>query len=198
MEYISSEWIVQDELDENESDRAASRTLTNFILMSVLFSANHGCVVACLSKRRLVSFRGCLAEWNASILTYTGSAIFGATYFVKSWVPCKRLGDWNVVLLRLCGMLWLAVTWQRCRRPAALIGAAIGGMKGLWTAPRSLFLASGGRARESTRSTRHRSDCPFGWHLAFIYLAALACGHVVCTFATRWLLSGPPSLHYSS
>jgi hypothetical protein len=64
-----------------------------------------------LSTRRLVSFRGCLAEWNAA-LTYTGSTYLWCYLFRQKLGALQRLGDWNVVLLRLCGMLLLAVTWQ--------------------------------------------------------------------------------------
>jgi MFS family permease len=126
-----------DGLAENGGDRAASRrTLTNFILMSVLFSANHGCVVACLS---LATARlGSVGAWQSGILylTYTGSAIFGATYFVKKLGARDALVAGMSFYCVYVACFWLAVVWHEVERPAALTGAAIGGVGAgfLWTA----------------------------------------------------------------
>ena len=83
----SYQQLSVDEEDEGPSPAdpvAARRTLLNFVLMSVLFSANHGCVFACLA---LASARlGSTGAWQSGILyitCYTASALLGATYIVK-------------------------------------------------------------------------------------------------------------------
>ena len=74
-------------------DREATLVFRSFLAMSLLFSANHGCVVACLG---LATARlGSVGAWQSGLLylTYTGSALFGATYLVK------RLGSRNSLAL---------------------------------------------------------------------------------------------------
>jgi hypothetical protein len=44
----------------------AQRTLWNFVLMSAFFSANHGCVVACLSLA--TSQMGSVGAWQSGVL----------------------------------------------------------------------------------------------------------------------------------
>jgi MFS family permease len=164
-----------DGLAENEGDRAASRrTLTNFILMSILFSANHGCVVACLS---LATARlGSVGAWQSGMLylTYTGSAIFGATYFVK------KLGARNALVTGMSfycvyvACFWLAVTWQAVEGPAALIGAAIGGIGAgfLWTAQGVYFSRAAEEHANQLGQAVTDSTAYLAGIFAFIYLAA--------------------------
>lgn len=81
-------------------------TVKNFIAMAVLFSANHGCTVACLS---LATARlGSIGAWQSGILyiSYTASAILGATYVTKvlggrnaimtGMTLCKYVCVWSV------------------------------------------------------------------------------------------------------
>lgn len=65
----------------------------NFIRMTILFAVNHGCAVSCLdlANARL----GSIGVWQSGILyaSYTLSALFGASYFVK------KLGSRNGLIL---------------------------------------------------------------------------------------------------
>jgi hypothetical protein len=58
--------------------------------------------------RQLVSFRGCLAEWNGTFDCYF---IFGATYFVAG-CPAYALVTGMLFYCVYVACFWLAVTWQ--------------------------------------------------------------------------------------
>jgi MFS family permease len=147
----------EDEPDENNNssdvagggnrsidEGGARRTVRNFTLMSVLFSANHGCVVSCLG---LASARlGAIGAWQSGILyiAYTGSALLGATYIVK------RSGARNALLLGMAlycvyvACFWVATLFHddlEAQRVTAYCGAAIGGVGAgfLWTAQGAYF-----------------------------------------------------------
>jgi MFS family permease len=132
-------------------DRAAAgRTLWNFIWMSVFFSANHGCVVACLS---LATARlGSVGAWQSGILyiSYTGSSLFGATSIVKRLGPRNALMAGMGLYCIYVGCFLVATLSPVIETPAALLGAAIGGAGAgsLWTAQGSYF----GRASEDHAS----------------------------------------------
>jgi hypothetical protein len=79
-------------------DEQVRSTVMNFTFMAILFSANHGCTVACLS---LATARlGSLGAWQSGTLylTYTASAVLGATYVTK------KLGGRNAMIggMTLC------------------------------------------------------------------------------------------------
>ena len=134
----------QSSLSPTEPNRAAAqRTFHNFVVMSVLFSANHGCVAACmaLATARL----GSTGAWQSGILflSYTLSSVLGATWIVK------KLGSRDAIL---CGMslycayvgcFWLAtrVDDLEKKRVVAYIGAAVGGIGAgfLWTSQGAYF-----------------------------------------------------------
>jgi MFS family permease len=129
-------------LPTNEpSEEAAKSALMNFILLSILFSANHGAVVSCLS---LASARlGDLGSMQNSILyfSYTFSALFGATYIIKRFGPKTSLiaGMWIYCIY--VGCFVLATTFPAIKEGAVLVGGFIGGLGGgfLWTAQGSYF-----------------------------------------------------------
>ncbi|EEC47504.1 predicted protein [Phaeodactylum tricornutum CCAP 1055/1] len=164
--------MIGRETHDRTDVRAAHRTLLNFVFMSILFSANHASVVACLA---LATARlGATGAWQSGILylTYTGSAIMGATYVVK------KLGARNSLiagmLLYCCyvGCFWLATVWTEQERAAAYIGAAIGGVGAgfLWTAQGAYFSkASEEHARQLDQSTSLSTSYLAGI-FAFIYL----------------------------
>ena len=93
------------------TDRESSRsTVRNFIVMAVLFSANHGCTVACLS---LATARlGSIGAWQSGILyiTYTASAVLGATYVTKV------LGGRNAIMtgMTLCKCVMMHIFFCNC------------------------------------------------------------------------------------
>ena len=124
----------------------AGRTSWNFIWMSVSFSANHGCVVACLS---LATARlGSVGAWQSGVLyiSYTASAVFGATTVVKQLGPKNALMGGMALYCVYVGCFLIATLSPSIETPAALLGAAIGGAGAgsLWTAQGSYF----GRASE--------------------------------------------------
>jgi len=159
---------------------AGQTTLVNFILMSIYFSANHGCVVACLS---LATARlGSTGAWQSAILyfTYTMSAILGATYFVK------RLGARNA----LVGGMLLYCVYVGCFLVATLlddngqgsatigttyaagIGGAIGGIGAgfLWTAQGTYFGRASEEYSQYTGKDIADSNSKLAGIFAFIYL----------------------------
>lgn len=152
---------------------AARRTLWNFVLMSVFFSANHGCVVSCLS---LATFQmGSVGAWQNGILYifYTTSAVLGATYVVKQLGPRNSLMTGMALYCVYVGCFLVAVLSPFIERPAALFGAAVGGVGAgfLWTAQGSYF----GRAAEDHASHLVQevsvSNATLASIFAFFYLA---------------------------
>ena len=153
---------------------AARRTLWNFIWMSVFFSSNHGCVVACLS---LATARlGSTGAWQSGILYffYTGSAVLGATYVVKQLGSRNALRAGMLLYCVYVGCFLLATMAPAVETSAALLGAAIGGVGAgfLWTAQGSYF----GRAAEEHAALKAQdvsaSNATLASLFAFIYLAA--------------------------
>ncbi|KAG7369743.1 major facilitator superfamily transporter [Nitzschia inconspicua] len=159
------------------NDQGARRTLLNFVLMSILFSANHGCVVSCLG---LASARlGSIGAWQSGILyiTYTASALLGATYIVK------KTGARNSLLL---GMLfycfYVACFWVGTlvshdnisgQRVAAYTGAAIGGIGAgfLWTAQGAYFGLAAEDHASRLQQPVETSTASLAGIFAFFYLA---------------------------
>lgn len=154
--------------------RNSSRsTVFNFILMAVLFSANHGCTVACLS---LATARlGAIGAWQSGTLylTYTASAVLGATYITK------RLGGRNAIISGM--MLYciyvacflVATSWPAQERLAALTGAAIGGVGGgfLWTAQGAYFTQVAGIYAHQLQQDVTATTTYLAGVFAFIYLS---------------------------
>lgn len=110
--------------------------ILNFILLAVLFSANHGSVVSCLS---LASGRlGDLGNYQSSLLylAYTCSALFGSTFVVKNIGAKKSItaGMWMYCIY--VGCFVIATLFPSVKKISAMLGAIIGGISGgfLWTA----------------------------------------------------------------
>ncbi len=156
---------------------AAKRTLSNFVTMSALFSANHGCVVSCLA---LASSRlGTTGAWQSGILmiAYAASSLLGATYAVKT------LGARNALILGMgsyclyVGCFYVA-TILGDEHPdqqagAAYLGAAVGGIGAgvLWTGQGTYFgLASQEYSSQLQISVTESNAKLAGYH-AFLYLA---------------------------
>ena len=78
--------ITRPLIENKHSDGIQPESIrTNFLLMSLLFAINHGCTVSVLglSNARL----GSIGVWQSGILygSYTASALYGASYFVKQF-----------------------------------------------------------------------------------------------------------------
>ncbi len=157
--------------------RGAIRPLQNFVTMSVLFSANHGCVVSCLA---LASSRlGTTGAWQSGILmfTYAASSLLGATYAVKT------LGARNALILGMgsycfyVGCFYVA-TILGDQHPdqqawAAYLGATIGGIGAgfLWTAQGTYFGQASQDHSAISRIPVEESNAKLAGYHAFLYLS---------------------------
>lgn len=150
--------------------------LYNFIFLSILFSANHGAVVSCLS---LATARlGELGSWQSSVLysSYTLSALFGATAIVKTMGPRNsiQLGMWIYCIYVACFVVATAVPsgQVRARQIVALAGALVGGVGGgfLWTAQGSYFSRASGEYAKAKGLSLQDSTSLLGGIFAGIYL----------------------------
>lgn len=153
--------------------RAANRVYRNFLRMAILFSANHGCTVACLS---LATARlGSVGAWQSGILyiTYTSSSLLGATYITK------RIGSRNAIMAGMglyCAYVacfLVANLFSKIETAAALIGAAIGGVGGgfLWTAQGAYFTQASEEHARYLQQDMKASTSSFAGTFAFVYLA---------------------------
>lgn len=156
--------------------KGAGRTLRNFILMALLFSANHGCVVSCLA---LASARlGAAGAWQSGILyiAYAASSLLGATYAVKT------LGARNALMLGMgsycfyVGCFYVATLLgddrDDLRVAAAYLGAAIGGVGAgfLWTAQGTYFGLASQEYSSLLRTPVEESNAKLAGYFAFWYL----------------------------
>jgi MFS family permease len=152
------------------------RIATNFVWMSLLFSINHGCVVACLS---VATAR--LGAWGAGqsgvlYISYTSSALLGATYIVKT------LGSRNALLAGMAlytsyvGCFYYAALYPDNAKSVhwiTLVGAGVGGVGAgfLWTAQGSYFAQSVEQyAESSTAQSMEESSAWLSSIFAFVYL----------------------------
>ncbi len=160
--------------DESHSvdTRAANRVYRNFVTMAILFSANHGCTVACLA---LATARlGSLGAWQSGVLyiTYTASSLLGATYITK------QLGSRNAIIAGMglyctyVGCFLVATMFHGIASEAALLGAAIGGIGGafLWTAQGAYFGQAAEDHAECLQQDVKQSTSHLAGVFAFVYL----------------------------
>eukprot|EP00537_Pseudo-nitzschia_pungens_P009128 CAMPEP_0172380280 /NCGR_PEP_ID=MMETSP1060-20121228/70356_1 /TAXON_ID=37318 /ORGANISM="Pseudo-nitzschia pungens, Strain cf. cingulata" /LENGTH=593 /DNA_ID=CAMNT_0013108033 /DNA_START=295 /DNA_END=2076 /DNA_ORIENTATION=- len=123
--------------------------LRNFLAMSVLFSANHGCVVSCLA---LASARlGTIGAWQSGLLmfSYASSALLGATYAVKTLGARNSLTLGMLLYCAYVACFWVAGhleggdmhSHSHLRAAVAYTGALVGGIGAgfLWTAQGTYF-----------------------------------------------------------
>eukprot|EP00591_Stephanopyxis_turris_P005843 CAMPEP_0195514266 /NCGR_PEP_ID=MMETSP0794_2-20130614/5704_1 /TAXON_ID=515487 /ORGANISM="Stephanopyxis turris, Strain CCMP 815" /LENGTH=502 /DNA_ID=CAMNT_0040642469 /DNA_START=964 /DNA_END=2472 /DNA_ORIENTATION=+ len=153
-------------------DRASSRTLLNFVLMSILFSANHGCSVACLS---LATARlGTLGAWQSVLLfvVYTASAVLGATYVVKQ-LGARNAMITGMVMYCMYVLSFIATTsWSGFDKASATLGAIVGGMGGgiKWTSQGAYFCQGSEEYAEQRKISNTDSTSFFASIFASIYL----------------------------
>jgi hypothetical protein len=182
---LNISWADEDTTDEDDDDDdfttsrrnpnvvAAARIMSNFRLMSVLFSLNHGCVVACLA---LASPKlGAIGAWQSGILyiTYTTSALIGATYIVK------ELGGRNALSLGMglycayVGCFVVALIWPESKHTIPYVGGAIGGVGAgfLWTAQGSYFAKCSELHSSYMQQPVASSTSSLAGIFAFLYLA---------------------------
>jgi hypothetical protein len=136
-----------------------NNTIQNFYLMALFFSANHGCMVSCLS---LATARlGSIGSIQSGILSlsYVASSIFGASYLVK------RLGGRNAMILGMmlyctyAACFLVATVVSRFAMLAAISGAMIGGIgAGISSIAQGTYLARASH-QYSRESSLDIHDC---------------------------------------
>jgi MFS family permease len=167
------------QISSNEVDSVqARRTLINFVAMSILFSLNHGCAVSCLS---LATARlGSVGAWQSGLLylSYTGTALLGATYVVKRLGARNALAAGMGAYVFYVAAFWIATVLQDEQemmiRIVALTGAAIGGVGAgfLWTAQGSYFACAAEEHAQLLGQPKTESTAMLAGIFAFIYLLA--------------------------
>lgn len=170
------------------SDYSSSSIYYNFILLSVLFSANHGAVSSCLS---LATARlGTLGSYQSSVLymSYTFSALFGATFVVKS-IGAKdsiRAGMWIYCIY--VGCFLVATIFENYKETAALLGAFIGGIGGgfLWTAQGSYFARASEEYALAKSLEMDEATSILGGLFAGIYLGGEVVMRLFSTVMIHW------------
>ena len=155
----------------------------NFIVLSILFSANHGTVVACLTLS--VARLGNLGNLQSSVLymSYTISALIGTTYLVKV------LGARNSMIVGMSiycfyvGCFVLATALPKGEEIAVILGALIGGVGGglLWTAQGSYFVRASEEYSKAKGISFEDATSLLGGIFAGIYLGEEVCLHLFST-----------------
>jgi len=166
-------------LDDHHASRlAAYQTFRNFVLMSLLFGANHGCVAACLSlaTSRLGSTTG---AWQSGILylTYTLSSIVGATWIVKKFGSRDGLILGMALYCTYVGCFWLATHFNQdndleLEMLVIYVGAAVGGIGAglLWTSQGSYFSKAAEDHAGLLQQPLYVSTSCFAGIFGFLYL----------------------------
>ena len=154
----------------------ARRTLGNFIVMSVLFGANHGCVVSCLG---IASARlGSVGAWQSAILmiTYAASALLGSTYIVKRFGPRNSMCLGMLCYCAYVGCFFVAthdnITFRN-KELAAYSGAVIGGIGAgfLWVSQGAYFLFASQDHAQKLQRPVEESTASLAGYFAFLYLS---------------------------
>ena len=140
----------------------------NFVLMTILFSIHHACVVSCLSlaTARLGANVGA-TQSSILYVTYTGSALIGATYMVKRWGPHGALVTGMFLYCFYVAAFGVAATTttttSTTTAAVAYAGATLGGLGAglVWTAQGSFFAqAAQAHARAAIADEGHHQPYP--------------------------------------
>jgi len=123
------------------SDETASSILIKFVMFSILFSANHGAVVSCLSLATARLGDLGTAQNSVLYLSYTLSALFGSTYVIKTYGPGKSIILGMTIYCIYTASYVVATAIPSIKEVAVITGGLIGGIGGgfLWTAQGSYF-----------------------------------------------------------
>jgi len=108
--------------------RRKTACLSNFLLMSVLFSANHGCVVSCLALAT-TRLGGRVGAYQGGVLyaSYTSSALLGATYVVKTLGARNALVTGMGAYVAYVSCFWFAAATNTAATAAAYASSSDGG-----------------------------------------------------------------------
>lgn len=157
-----------------ERQLSANQVLMNFVVMSILFSANHGAMVSCLAFATLQL--GSTGAWELSLfhLVYAASSLLGATFVVKQLGSRISLVVGMALYAAYVAFFWLALHVGAFINLFAVLGAFMGGIGGgfVWMAQGSYF----SRAAEDYavccgNKPAHEATSYLAGIFAFIYLA---------------------------
>jgi len=148
--------------------------------MAVCFSANHGAVTACLglSSSRLGDLTyldADLGTWQSGCLyiSYTLSAVFGATLIVKRLGPRNGIFTGLVIYcVYVACFLIASLVPDTAKWPVAITGALIGGVGGgfLWTAQGAYFGKTAEAYAKAAGIPKQEATAYLGGIFAFFYL----------------------------
>jgi MFS family permease len=155
------------------SIRDGKRIFRSFCIMSVLFSANHGTIVSCLS---LATARlGAVGALQSGVLYlfYTLSAVLGATYVVKKVGGRNGMVFGMVLYCIYVACFLVATSYPEIERAAALTGATFGGIGAgfLWVAQGAYFAEASKRHAAAMLQEVNESTSFFAGTFACIYLS---------------------------
>mmetsp|Transcript_23478 Transcript_23478/g.35647 ORF Transcript_23478/g.35647 Transcript_23478/m.35647 type:complete len:478 (+) Transcript_23478:131-1564(+) len=149
------------------------RTLSNFFIMAVLFSANHGTVVSCLSLA--TSRLGEVGAWQSGLLYvfYTISGVFGGSYIVKTLGGRNGMILGMILYLFYVGCFLAATLFPNLEQIIAFVGAAFGGIGAgfLWIAQGNYFTEAAKRHAADLAQDVSDSTSYLAGIFGFIYLA---------------------------
>jgi MFS family permease len=161
---------------QQDSQILAENIRFHFIVMSILFSCNHGCVVSCLglATARLGSLGA--GQSGMLYLSYTLSGLLGSTYVVK------RLGSRDALIagmgayIAYVGCFWLAsilLLGGVLQGVIVYLGALIGGIGAgfLWTAQGSYLSSAAQQYAHCSRQCTTLATSKLAGIFAFFYLA---------------------------
>jgi len=172
---------------EMQTTTRLCRPLANFILLSVLFSANHGAMVSCLAFTTLEL--GATGAWQLVLLhlVYGASSLLGATFVVK------QFGSRNSMMLGMSlyavfvGCFWISLRSNSTTfvDVFAVLGAIVAGTGGavVWTAQGRYFSQASHDYAFSMNIKTEDATSFLAGVFAFIYLV----GEVVCKLLS-WVL----------
>lgn len=176
---ISMSEVSNDSVVMEAGTEQSSHVLINFLIMSTLFSANHGAMVSCLAFSTLQL--GSTGAWELSLLhlVYAASALLGATYVVKQFGARNSMAIGMALYASYVLCFWLALQWQIRRNELAVVGAIMGGIGGgiVWTAQGSYFSKA---ANDYARACVDKSVEEATSFLAGVFACIYLFGEVVC------------------
>ena len=204
--------------NSERNDSEAYRLKKNFYVMCIAFSANHGCVVACLAyaSTELGDLMGGYGGGNILFITMSTSrspiCSTGALYvcysiasFLFSKPVISMVGPRNGLIVGVGGYcvyvagFLVAVVLPAVRWPAFLIAASIGGMAGgfLWTAQGRYFSRNALLYSTATDTPLQEVNSNFAGIFATCYLGLECITKVLATLIFLSMPSKAPAVIFT-
>lgn len=206
-------------LSKDENKMSKAKVLGNFVLMSVLFSINHGCVTACIALASS-DLGADLAPWSSGTLylMYTLCALVGANAIVH--FTGAKYGLASALFLYcayIASFLVARKTDGTTKWVGAILGSVIGGFAAgyLWTAQgpfmqgasklyapyikkegeEELLPSSGGQDDRSDEIAKKKSNSLLAAIFGFTYLVCEALMKVASTYIPTKFSGGENTIY---